>query len=89
MHVEDLAWRRQSIRRLVRVAGENRAAIMLRIRAGDAEVMGVDDMVVGEDGSIISMIVQWRPLAGIVAIQQRPTPPVGVPALKLVEKAKQ
>lgn len=67
------------------IAGENRAAIILRIRAGEAEVTGVDDMIVGEDGRIISMTVQWRPLAGIVAIQQRLAPLVGVPALELVE----
>lgn len=68
------------------IAGENRAAIMLRIRAGEAEVTGVDDMIVGADGRIISMTVQWRPLAGIVAIQQKLAPLVGVPALELVEK---
>lgn len=70
------------------VDGENRAAIMLRIRAGEAQVTGVDDMIVGEDGRIVSMTVQWRPLAGIVAIQQRLAPLVGVPALELVEQGR-
>jgi hypothetical protein len=67
------------------IAGEHRAAIVLRIRVGDAEVSGVDDMTVGDDGLITSMTVQWRPLEQIVAIQQKLAPLIGVPALKLVE----
>jgi hypothetical protein len=68
------------------IAGDTRAAVMLRIRAGDTEVTGVDDMSVGPDGRITSMSVQWRPLANIVAIQQRLAPLIGIPALELVEK---
>jgi hypothetical protein len=67
------------------IAGETRAAIMLRIRAGDAEVTGVDDLTVDADGRIARMSIQWRPLEKIVAIQQRLAPLAGVPKLGLVQ----
>ena len=67
------------------IAGENRAAILLRIRAGDAEVTGVDDMSVDIDGRIARMSIQWRPLEQIVAIQQRLAPLIGAPKLRLVQ----
>lgn len=68
------------------ITGDKRAAVMLRIRLGDAEVTGVDDMEIGDDGLITSMTVQWRPLDQIVAIQQKLAPLFGVPALQLVER---
>ena len=61
---------------------------MFRIGAGDVEVTGVDDMEVDEDGRISGMSVQWRPLANVVAIQQRLAPLLSVPAFELVEKQK-
>lgn len=67
------------------IADGYRAAVMLRIRAGEAEVTGVDDLTVDTDGRITSMSVQWRPLASMVAIQQKLAPLIGVPALELVE----
>lgn len=67
------------------ISGETRAAIMLRIRAGDAEVTGVDDLTVDADGRIAKMSIQWRPLEKIVAIQQRLAPLIGVPKLGLVQ----
>ena len=68
------------------IAGEDRVAIALRIRAGGTEVTGVNDVSVGADGRIVRMSAQWRPLADVVAIQQRLAPLIGVPALELVEK---
>ena len=68
------------------IADASRAAVVLRIRAGETEVTGVDDMTIEADGLIDSMSVQWRPLAAVVAIQQRLAPLIGVPALELVEK---
>jgi hypothetical protein len=68
------------------ITGEKRAVVMLRIRVGDAEVTGVDDLEIDNDGLITSMSVQWRPLDQIVAIQQKLAPLVGVPALQLVER---
>ena len=67
------------------IPGEDRAAIMLRIRAGEAEVTGVDDMVVGGDGRITSMTIQWRPLQQVVQLPQKLAPLIGVAALRLVE----
>lgn len=68
------------------ITGDKRAAVMLRIRLGDAEVTGIDDMEIDDDGLITSMTVHWRPLDQIVAIQQKLAPRVGVPALQLVER---
>ncbi len=67
------------------IAEQKRAAVLLRIRLGDAEVSGIDDVRIGDDGRITSMTVHWRPLEEIVAIQQKLAPLVGVPALQLVE----
>lgn len=68
------------------IVGDDRAAIVLCIRAGGAEVTGINDVSVGADGRIVRMSAQWRPLADVVAIQQRLAPLIGVPALELVEK---
>lgn len=67
------------------IPGESRAAIMLRIKAGDAEVTGVDDLTVDSDGRIAKMSIHWRPLEKIVAIQQRLAPLIGAPKLSLVQ----
>jgi len=54
------------------VAKKNRAAIMSRIQAGDAEVTDVDDLTVDGDGRI-------------VAIQQRFAHLIGAPELAFVQ----
>ena len=69
------------------IADEGQAAVSLRIRSGDAEVTGVNLITVDAAGLVDSMTIQWRPLAGIVAIQQKIAPLVGMPALELVPKA--
>ncbi|NHN83198.1 hypothetical protein GOB93_00875 [Acetobacter musti] len=66
------------------ISGDQRAAVILRIRVGDVEVTGVDDMSINEEGLITRMSVQWRPLANIVAIQQKLAPVIGVAPLQLV-----
>ena len=58
------------------------SSVMLRIRLGDAEVTGVDDMAINDDGLIISMSVHWRPLDQIVAIQQKLAPLIDLPPLR-------
>ena len=68
------------------IADDRRAAVIVRIRAGEAEVTGVDVMTVDEDGLIDSMTIQFRPLAAVVAIQQKLAPLIGIPALELVRK---
>ena len=69
------------------IAEERRAAVMVRIRAGETEVTGVDVMTVDEDGLIDGMSIQFAPLAAVVAIQQKLAPLIGIPALELVKKA--
>ncbi len=66
------------------ISGGQRAAVMLRIRVGDVEVTGVDDMSINEEGLITRISVQWRPLANIVAMQQKLAPVIGVAPLQLV-----
>ena len=68
------------------MVGDARAAVALRIRSGDTEVTGVDDMTIDAEGLIDSMSVQWRPLTAIVAMQQKLAPLIGIPALELVER---
>lgn len=68
------------------IADTSRAAIILRIRAGDTEVTGVDDLTINAAGLIDSMSVQWRPLEAIVAMQRKLAPLIGIPALELVEQ---
>ena len=68
------------------IADEQRAAVLLRIRAGSTEATGVDVVTVDADGLINSMSIQWRPLEALVAIQQRLAPLIGVPVLELVQR---
>lgn len=68
------------------IAEGSRAAVVLRVRVGDVEVTGVDDMSVDTEGLIVRMAVQWRPLANVVAIQRRLAPLIGVAPLQLVEQ---
>lgn len=68
------------------LTGETNAAMFITIRASEDEVQGVDNVHVDDDGLIKSMTIQWRPLAAIVAMQQRLAPKIGVPALGLVER---
>ena len=66
------------------VAAESHAVVFVTITAGDVRVEGVDDMHVGSGGLVTGMTIQWRPLAAIVAMQQRLAPMLGVPALTLI-----
>ncbi|AKS30861.1 nuclear transport factor 2 family protein [Mycolicibacterium goodii] len=65
--------------------GPDTFAVVLKLRAGDTEVEGVDIVHVNADGKIDAMTVQWRPLPAIVAVQNRLAPAVGVPVLTLTE----
>lgn len=68
------------------IAEERRAAVTLRIRADETEVTGVDVMTIDADGLVDSMTIQWRPLASVVAMQQKLAPLIGIPALEFVER---
>ena len=61
-----------------------RAAVFVTIRAGEAQVTGVDDMHVDHDGLVSAMTIQWRPLGQIVAMQQLLAPVIGAPVMKLI-----
>ena len=65
--------------------GDTHVAAVLKIKVGDIEVEGVDYIAIDKDGLIKSMVIQWRPLPLVVAIQQKLAPVIGIPALKLVE----
>ena len=67
------------------IIGDTHAAIILAIMAGDVEAQGVDYVHVNDEGLIDSMIIQWRPLPAIVAIQQKLAPVIGIPPLQLVQ----
>ncbi|MGV9796750.1 nuclear transport factor 2 family protein [Mycobacterium sp. NPDC003449] len=67
------------------IGGPETFAVVLKLRAGDAELEGVDIVHVNAEGKIDAMTVQWRPLPAIVAVQKRLAPAVGVPALSLTE----
>lgn len=69
------------------VSGDRNAAVFVTIRAGDAEVEGVDDMHVDATGLVSGMTIQWRPLAAVVAMQQLMAPKIGIPALQLVARS--
>ena len=71
------------------VAAETHAAVFVTITAGDVTVEGVDDMHVDHDGLVSSMTIQWRPLASIVAMQQRLAPALGAAALTLIAASEQ
>lgn len=66
------------------IAASTHAAVFVTIRSGEVTVDGVDDMHVDAAGLVTSMTIQWRPLAAVVAMQQRLAPLIGAPALTLV-----
>lgn len=65
--------------------GDTHVAAVLKITVGDIEVEGVDYVEIDKGGFIKLMVIQWRPLPSVVAIQQKLAPIIGIPALKLVE----
>jgi hypothetical protein len=54
------------------------------IRLGDHVIDGMDHMHLNEAGLVDSMRVAWRPLASVVAVQQKLAPKLGGQAMKLV-----
>jgi hypothetical protein len=67
------------------IGGPETFAVVLKLRAGDTDVEGVDIVHVTAEGKVDAMTVQWRPLPAIVAVQNRLAPAVGVPVLSLIE----
>lgn len=54
------------------------------IRFGDNVIDGMDHMHLNDSGLVDSMTVAWRPLAAIVAVQQKLAPKLGGKAMMLV-----
>ncbi len=65
------------------IEADSHAAVFVTIHAGDAHVDGVDDMHIDSEGLVSSMTIQWRPLAQVVAMQQKLAAKVGFPAVQL------
>ena len=63
---------------------DTHAAVFVTIRAGDVQVEGIDDMHVDGSGLVCATTIHWRPLAQIVAMQQKLAASVGFPAMQLV-----
>ncbi|MGV2129598.1 nuclear transport factor 2 family protein [Agrobacterium vitis] len=57
---------------------------VLTIRFEDHVIDACDHVRLGEDGRIETMTIAWRPLAAVVAIQQRLVPKLGGKAMRLV-----
>ncbi len=54
------------------------------IRFGDNVIDGMDHMHLNDAGLVDSMTVAWRPLAAVVAVQQKLAPKLGGKAMMLV-----
>lgn len=52
--------------------------------SGEESLEGVDIITLGHDGLLTSLKLMWRPLPGLIAMQNRIAPLIGAPAMKLV-----
>lgn len=68
------------------LTGADHFAVYLRIRVGETEVNGVDYLHLNDAGQVDEMTIMWRPLPGVVAIQNALAPGLGFPALSLVAR---
>lgn len=65
--------------------GEAHVATFFKLRVGPTEVDGMDYVHLNDAGLIDSLVVLWRPLPSIVAIQNRLAPLIGIAPLQLME----
>ena len=68
----------------LRLRDGNDFVAVFTIRLGDHVLDGMDHMHLDEAGLVDSMTVAWRPLASIVAVQQKLAPRLGGKAMMLV-----
>ena len=61
-------------------------ALFVGLRVGDIELDGVNYIHFNDGGQVNAMTVMWRPLSGLVVMQNRLASKLGAPPLKLVER---
>jgi len=64
--------------------GHKLFAVFLEIRLDDIRIDAVDMMGLNEKELINEMMIMWRPLPAVVAVQNRIAPLLGLPAISLV-----
>ena len=64
--------------------GVAHVAVAFRLDAGDDTLDGTDLITLDPSGLVATLKGMWRPLPGIVTMQNRIAPHVGAPSLKLV-----
>ena len=68
------------------IHGSAQTVVVFRFTAGDESLEGVDLITLASDGKIASLKLMWRPLPGIIAMQNLIAPRIGAPAMVLVPK---
>jgi ketosteroid isomerase-like protein len=68
------------------LVGNTHFAAFFALRVGETELDGVNYAEVNDADKIVSLKVLWRPLAAIVAVQNKVAPAIGAPALQLVPR---
>jgi SnoaL-like domain len=64
--------------------GAVHTAVAFRFTSGDQNLEGVDIITLAPDGLLASLKLMWRPLPGLVAMQNRIAPLIGAPVMTLV-----
>jgi len=59
------------------LAGDGTHALIFRAQVGDAQVQGLDHMVLGGDGLVTEFTVMVRPLSAAIALAEAMAPRVG------------
>ena len=59
------------------LAGDGTHALIFRTQVGDAQVQGLDHMVLGADGLVTEFTVMVRPLSAAIALAEAMAPRVG------------
>lgn len=64
--------------------GVAHSAVAFRFTAGNEALAGMNLMTLDSSGRVASLKITWRPLPGIVAMQNRIAPLIGAPVMTLV-----
>lgn len=69
------------------LTSETHFAVLLDMRAGSTHVNGMDYVHLDEAGKVDSMMIMWRPLPAVVAVQNLLAPVIGFEPLALTPLA--